>query len=267
MAAITLTVEYAGGVRIMDEILDEVLRSNRVCDDSGREYELHSNISRMEGEFVRDLILSNPVTRSIEIGCAYGVSSLFICGALARTGRGTHLIIDPYQSTQWHGIGVRNLTRAGLSGFTLIEKPSEIALPELLQGGSVFDFAFIDGWHTFDHVLVDFFYINRMLASGGILVFDDVDYPAVRRLVRYVSRYPSYRIVGSLPLQTDPAEMVKKRAFLRMSRLINVLPARLRVLFDDSVLRPDMSLNLNASMVALQKTGDDERNWDWYASF
>jgi len=43
--------------------------------------------------------------------------------------------------------------------------------------GERIDFAFIDGAHTFDHVLVDFFYIDRMLNVGGIVAFDDVGFP------------------------------------------------------------------------------------------
>ena len=35
------------------------------------------------------------------------------------------MIIDPFQSTDWHNIGITNLKRAGFDFFELIEKPSE----------------------------------------------------------------------------------------------------------------------------------------------
>lgn len=251
----------------MNELIDELMQSNRVTDDSGNEYELHSNISRAEGQFLHNLILKNDVRRSIEIGCAYGISSLYICSALARREMSSHVIIDPYQSTQWHGIGVQNLKRAGFGAFTLIEKPSEIALPELMRDGRVFDFAFIDGWHTFDHALVDFFYINVLLAIGGIVVFDDVDYPAVRKLMRYVSRYPNYRVLDSLRFRWKLLDRMRSRVSMGMARFINALPDQIRLLFDDEVLRPNASLNLNTSMIALRKTAADERPWDWHARF
>jgi predicted O-methyltransferase YrrM len=253
--------------RAFDEIIDEALQSNRVRDDGGKEYELHSNISRAEGEFLRRLISDRPVSRSMEIGCAYGISSLYICSVLARAGTGSHVIIDPYQFTQWHGIGVGNLRRAGFAQFTLIEEPSEIALPELLREGSVFDFAFIDGWHTFDHALVDFFYIDRLLRTGGLVAFDDVDYPAVRKLMRYVSRYPHYRVVDALSRPAVLSRAMKERIFLGLARLVDALPADWRTLFDDAALRPDGYLGLNTSMMAFEKTGDDARSWDWYAAF
>ena len=75
-------------------------------------------------------------------------------------------------------------------------------LPRLTAAGTRIQFAFIDGWHTFDHTLVDFFFIDRMLDVGGIIVMDDVGYPSIRRLCHFIlsnrdyasfdfARYPS----------------------------------------------------------------------------
>ena len=45
----------------------------------------------------------------------------------------------------------------------LIEKKSYEAMPELLKKGEEnYDFIFIDGWHTFDYTLVDFFYSDKL---------------------------------------------------------------------------------------------------------
>ncbi len=52
---------------------------------------------------------------------------------------------------------------------SIYRRLSEICLPQLLQQELRFDFAYVDGWHTFDHVMMEFFYINRMLDEGGVV--------------------------------------------------------------------------------------------------
>src|SRR5215813_8547482 len=60
---------------------------------------LQWNISAEEGRFLQELIRAKRPSKSIEIGCAYGISSLFICEALREVGAKSHTIIDPYQLT------------------------------------------------------------------------------------------------------------------------------------------------------------------------
>jgi len=248
----------------MLKFLEDLLSTQQVTDEKGNVYQLHSGIDSAKGEFLHSLILNNKVERSLEIGCAFGISSLYICHALSQKEVQHHTIVDPYQSSQWHGIGIANLKRAGFSFFELIEQPSELALPALLQNQEVFDFAFIDGWHTFDHALVDFFYVNRLLNVQGIVVFDDVDYPQLRKLIRYISNYQNYEFFGSLPNYCRPRDKVA----LKIAALIKLFPEQFtRQLFIDNVFRPNISLGLNTSMIALRKNSPDERSWDWYVPF
>jgi len=157
------------------------------------------SVSRSEGEFLAKAIEDNGFQRTIEIGCALGISSLYICDALSGQPDPSHTIIDPNQTDGWERIGIRNLEAHGYSFYRLIEQPSEIALPQLLQRGEAFDLGFIDGYHTFDHALVDFFYLNRMLRVGGMIIFDDVSFPSISKLVRYLRNYPAYEIVSPPP--------------------------------------------------------------------
>jgi hypothetical protein len=60
------------------------------------------------------------------------------------------------------------------------------ALAEIERSGQRVDFAFIDGWHTFDFALVDFFFIDRISSVGGVVVFDDANWPAIRKVCRFV---------------------------------------------------------------------------------
>jgi len=252
-------------------LANKVIASGVVTDKTGREHKLNSGISREEGDFVSRLIRENSITRSIEIGCAHGISSLYICDALGGRPGAKHVIIDPYELTEWHGIGLHNLEQAGLSGYEFIDKPSEFALPALLESGQTFDFALIDGFHRFEHALLDFFYLDRLLNIGGLLVFDDARLPPVRKVLRYVSNFPSYQMVGAVDVRGRKGTW--ERRLLNCIKqgihfVLKPVPKRLLCeIFDDSVVRPDRLLNLNASMIAFRKTAPDQRPDCWYIPF
>ena len=147
----------------MHAVIDEIYAANLVRDDAGNEYDLKSAVDRAEGELVHQLIASDESIRTtLEIGCAYGLSSLHIGSALSGRDGARHIIIDPFQYPQWHGIGMANLQRAGFDFCELVEEPSELALPAIARTESgTFDLVLIDGWHTFDHTLLDLFYANH----------------------------------------------------------------------------------------------------------
>jgi predicted O-methyltransferase YrrM len=250
-------------------VLNNILNARKVRDIENNVYELDSNISPAEGEFIWKLIKKNNCKRTIEIGCAYGISSLYICDALSGSSSVRHTIVDPYQSTQWKNIGVENLKRAGFDFYELIEKPSELALPELL-GNDVqkYDFAFIDGWHTFDHVLVDFFYINRLLKVGGVIVFDDANFESITKAIKYIVNYPAYIMYDSL----------KKPIIKRKLKPLNYLKiiSKIFYMMRDKVSRAasnnisgqiNKSPRLSSSVIALRKVSEDEREWYWYEDF
>ena len=68
-----------------------------------------------------------------------------------------------------------------------------LALPELLRRGATAEFVYIDGWHSFDYALVDFFYADKLLADGGIVGFNDASFRSVHKVLRFVTRYRRYR--------------------------------------------------------------------------
>lgn len=251
-------------------VLQEIRDTAEVQDESGKRYKLHSEISPEEGELIHSLITQHQFANTLEIGCAFGISSLYICDALSRQTSPHHTILDPMQSVGWHGIGMNNLKRAGFHFFELIEKPSEIALPMLLAEGKKFQFALIDGWHTFDHTLLDFFYVNRLLEEGGIVVIDDVHMPAVTKVARYIVNYPNYKLLTPTSnAKSSYGYSTKRRMVDGAIRFLTKMLPRSYVdeVFSDSWRRPDSSLIGNRSMIALQKTAPDERTWDWYAPF
>ena len=200
-------------------LIDEIRRNRTVTDAGGEERPIEKHgINAAEGRFLTEFIASRPdITRTFEVGCAYGLSSLHITSALAGRKGAHHVIVDPDESTAWGGIGVTNLDRAGVDFYELREEPSELALPQMLKAGEKFDLAFIDGWHTFDQTLLDLYYANRLVRTGGYIIIDDADWISVSKAISYFAKYPCWKVVGGRrqPVQEDHHPSMQDRPTLR----------------------------------------------------
>jgi predicted O-methyltransferase YrrM len=257
---------------VNNDFVTTLFRENKVWDETLDSIPLHSSVSERDGAFLQKIISENNFKDTIEVGCAYGVSSLYICAAASQSPDYFHTIIDAFQKTDWRNIGILNLKRAGFTSFELIERLSELALPQLLEKNKKYDFAFIDGWHTFDHVMIDFFYINRMLKVGGVIAFHDLDMPSQKKLFRYILNYPCYEFVGAVndakSRKTIKAH-IKQAVFVVPLRIYSrMAPKRIRhELFAAEILRNDEALGLNGTMLAIRKTKEDNRDWKWFENF
>src|SRR3954468_5428243 len=97
-----------------------------------------SHLREDEGALLQRIIDEIRPTATLEVGMAYGISTLYIMDALRRSGRpaAVHYALDPFQSTLWRGIGVQHVREAGYeSSLRFIEERSELALPELVRKG------------------------------------------------------------------------------------------------------------------------------------
>lgn len=228
----------------MNSVLAGILASGMVTRADGTSIPLHSATTRQEGEALQRLIRARRPEVTLEVGLAFGVSALFICEALAEVGGRTHVAIDPHQP-QWDNLGLRHLEQAGFSHLLEYhEMPSYRALPLLEAAGRRIDFAFIDGWHTFDYAMIDFFYIDRLLTPGGLLVLDDAwSYPALRKLARYIAKHRRYQ-----PIETGIVARPSRPLVHRLLAPLGVPPirARLASILQPAVLTPDTALGLPA---------------------
>jgi predicted O-methyltransferase YrrM len=238
----------------MSAVLQRILSTSAVRRADGTEAPVHSHISETEGEFIQSLVRSHKPRVSLEVGCAFGISSLYICEALKSIDAERHIVIDPRQNDvdQWQGIGLLNLQRAGFSDLVEFHaEPSYECLPKLLARGQRIDFAFIDGVHNFDYVLVDFFMIDKMLNVGGVVVFDDYSWPSVRKACRFIAANLPYHCIGPTGH--------KARLKNRLASAVAQLPLLSRWSRSELSL-PDQVLGLppgSASFVAMQKHAED----------
>jgi predicted O-methyltransferase YrrM len=124
--------------------------------------------------------------RTIEVGLAYGLSTLAICEGLLANGGGHHVALDPFQSTAFHDAGLHALAEAGVADMVEHHaEESQLALPRFFAEGRTFDLAFVDGNHRFDRVFLDLVYLARLLPHAAVIVLDDHQLPAVARAANY----------------------------------------------------------------------------------
>jgi predicted O-methyltransferase YrrM len=174
-------------------LLKEVFAGGSSSGSAGKRPSVHSHIFESYAEALYRAVLRVQPLMCLEIGMAFGVSSLAILTALRKNGRGRLISIDPYQTSQWSGSGLDAVRKSGLQAYhEVMEQPDFSALPILLDQGTQLEFAYVDGWHTFDYTLLDFFYIDKMLRVGGVVAFNDCGWLGVDRVLRFVQLNRKY---------------------------------------------------------------------------
>jgi predicted O-methyltransferase YrrM len=195
----------------MNRILAEILQTGQMRSDSGQLLEIHSAVTAEVGAWLQEMVraVTPAPETSLEVGLGYGVSALFLCEALTELKARRHIVIDPYQirnadgaASPWSGCGLANIRRAGYDRLVdFRESPSYVVIPELVRSGQRVDFAFIDGWTTFDAKLVDFFLVDHALRVGGIVAIRTGLMPSGLAVCRYIAaNRADYEIAGTFPL-------------------------------------------------------------------
>jgi predicted O-methyltransferase YrrM len=142
------------------------------------------SVRSAEGQFMHRWIRDHGLTRTLEVGLAYGASASCIMSA----HDGTHTCIDPFQD-HWENLGLRNLKNLGYAerldfhaGF------SHDVLPELRAAKRSFDFAFIDGNHLYDAIFVDFYHVDLLLENQGYVLFHDAWMRGTQLVASFIRR-------------------------------------------------------------------------------
>jgi predicted O-methyltransferase YrrM len=239
----------------VNPLITRIYRTGHVEDADGSAIDAFGpSVPYATGRLLYDLILREGLDSTLEVGMAYGLSTLFICQAHQDKNTGRHTAIDPFQK-EWKSIGLLNVERAGLNDrFRFIPAPSSKALASLCESNERIDFAFIDGAHRFDQVLMDFHFIDQILKVAGFIAMDDLGMPSVRKVVSFILRNRSYEPVAIASGDGGP---VWKR----------VARAGYRLLQD-----PFTELCFGVpwwagNVLVLRKTAWDNRAWDHYRGF
>jgi predicted O-methyltransferase YrrM len=179
-------------------IIEQMLTEGKAYDIYGKERKVTGPISRSQADFMMEIIQARKLSKCAETGVAYGVSTVAICHALSALQKEglkcKHWGVDPCQYSDFNGAAIAALRRCGLNHlFELLEGPSHIMLPKLLERGLKLDLVFVDGWHTFDYTLIDVFFADKLLRPGGILVMHDMQMPSKQKVWGYLKSHRKYR--------------------------------------------------------------------------
>jgi predicted O-methyltransferase YrrM len=123
----------------------------------------------------------------LEIGAFEGRATCWLLeNGLAE--KGSIVCIDPFSGSVEHGgidftaVEARfwsntSQTRKDTQVVSLFKKPSYDALAEMIGFKYAFDFIYIDGSHAPDMALTDACMSWGLLKQGGVMLFDDYQYP------------------------------------------------------------------------------------------
>ena len=255
--------------------VEDVLRSGKVQTAEGLVLDAHSYmyIPRDECELLYRQVSATRARHAVEVGMAFGISTLCLCDALCRntpfqTERPHLVVMDPFQhGSIWHGVGLKQVRAAGFGDIVEFhERPSCAVLPDLAAKEYRIQFAFIDGSHAFDDALIDFFYVDQMLERGGIIVFDDVALQPVNAVLRFVLANRQYELIEVLELPRTGLGNRAKRLVKRFLRRLG------RTHQDPTPAHQQLFRRLDwAYSVAVRKVAPDLRDWvrpwDHYSAF
>ena len=249
----------------MNPVLEDIIRTGITELPDGRQIEAHSGVGSGSGRVIRHAIEAAKPALGCEVGLAFGLSTLHILDAMQEHGGGRLIGMDPAQhDATWQGGGLHNVRRAGFEDrYQFHEATSQQALPKLAEQGTRIQFAFLDGWHTFDHTLVDFFYLDAMLDVGGVMVLDDVGYPGLQRLAHFILCNRDYSIFDREPRAVPSGWRVSAKSLAQklLAPLIrdSQSPSAAHLALQDQINR--------AGFLALRKNGNDRRRFDHFIPF
>ncbi len=245
----------------MNSLIERIYDTGRAEDEEGRSVEVFPTaISFDEGKALYDLIRRTKVKNTLEIGMAYGLSTLFICQAHRDNGAGYHTAIDPFENTMWRSVGLTNIKKAGLENvFRFYEAPSYDVLPQLTRSKESFGFVFIDGSHLFDYALVDFFYTDKLLEPGGYVMFDDLWMPSIRKLISFILKNNNYELATEF-INKPNSVLQRGLGFLR-----NMFQTPLDI--HSMIFSGYRAVKGLPNYCVLKKISEDIREYTYYRSF
>ncbi len=249
----------------MLKLLEEIFEKGTIeINSNGERIELHSHTPKEQGVFLQNLYEKvNPV-RSLEVGLALGISTLFILEKAReklKTDK-THIVIEPLP---WGNAAIHNIQKEGLSGYVDIRNAlSDVVIPAMYLNDERIQFAYVDTTKIFDTIMQDFYFIDKILDVGGVIVFDDASTGGISMVMRFINSLPHYKIVERFQqIEVSKTYSIGAKLF---EGLLSFLPFKSRYMPNYS-FKTTHQLGLDYRCIAFKKIAADTRRWDWVKPF
>jgi predicted O-methyltransferase YrrM len=145
------------------------------------------------GKFIGSLIKMSKHRTALEIGVFKGESSIQIIDALPSGGQYVGIDIGDYRSTD-----AENAMQQGGKSIEFILGDSLNELRKLPKAH--FDLIFVDGNHTWNHILQEFKIVEGLVARGGVIVYhDSIKIDDVSQLVKYAMQFKYKAVTLNTP--------------------------------------------------------------------
>lgn len=167
-------------------------------------------MSPEHADIMTALIVEHRLHRALELGFHHGVSTCYIAAALDELGEGSLTTIDlevarnltPNVETLLEGLGLRHLVSVHYEPASYLWRLMKMLE---VEPQPQFDLCYIDGAHSWATDGLGFFLADRLLAPGGWIVFDDLDWtfatsPGLKKT----------EMVAAMPLDERETAQVRK---------------------------------------------------------
>lgn len=243
----------------LDEVLNTLKETRLAIGDDGESVDIDAYaVTAPAAELLERVSRIVQADTILEIGIASGLSTLSISRGRLAGGpmrEKSYHAIDPNQS-RYRNIGILAFQRAGIE--PLIEyhdDESLLALPRLLERNTRLQFAFVDGKHQLDHVMMELLFIDRMLDVGGVLAIHDMWMPGLQHALSYWLTNRAYEAV------TLKGERIVAEPCVSENRQCGE-PDRWLRHFNESI-----EPYVDWSTLFIRKVGEDERVWDFFSPY
>ena len=250
----------------LPDLLEKFYKTGTTYGLSGEKRNITGGIQYDEAQILRKMVRDTDAQYSLETGVANGLSALSMCSAHtegynSNNKNHVHYGIDPCQMTDHDGAALWATNEAGFSDrFELLEGPSHLMIPELISKGITLDCAFIDGWHTFDYILIDFFLIDKILKPGGIIAFHDMNLAATQKVINFLLTHRNYSI------ETKYLEKIKKSIIYKIARFSRIMLSKKYRYYNKELWSTIMNYRVKGIFL-LRKENDNEPKWDYFHDF
>jgi predicted O-methyltransferase YrrM len=155
-------------------------------------------VTREQMQWLTEVAAKVPSKEALDLGFGCGFSAI----AMIRGGCKVTSINNESATVPRRVEAEKRYERLCSQPPTIIDTPTDSALPALRDQGRKFGLIFVDAGHRVDDVFVDVHYAKDLCLPGGILALDDTYYGAIRVVANWVITnlghiWQPYQILGN----------------------------------------------------------------------